>query len=137
MTIRSITGVAVVALGLTMTAAVALAQTGPNIGGPTSPATQQQLLNTPGYNVGTGSAHIGGPTSAATQQQLLNAPGYNIGTGSAHIGGPTSAAAQQQLINTPGYSVGTGSSRSWPEYCFTTSRAELRQHPECNGAPHE
>ncbi len=139
MTIRSITGAAGLALGLAMTAGVALAQTsnGPTIGGPNSPAVQQQLMNSPGYNVGTGSAHIGGPNSPATQQQLMNSPGYNIGTGAAHIGGPTSPAAQQQLENEPGYTVGTGSSKSWPGYCYTTSGAELRHHPECRGAPQE
>jgi len=125
------------ALGLAMTAGVALAQTGPTIGGPNSPATQQQLMNSPGYNVGTGSAHIGGPTSPAIQQQLMNSPGYSVGTGSAHIGGPTSPAAEQQLQNTPGYSIGTGSAKSWPAYCYTTSPVELRQHPECHGAPRE
>jgi hypothetical protein len=137
MRIRSITGAAGVALGLAMTAGVALAQTGPSIGGPTSPGTQRQLLNSPGYSVGTGSAHIGGPTNPTTQQQLLTSPGYSVGTGAAQIGGPTSPATQQQLLNTPGYTVGTGSSKSWPAYCYTTSRAELRNHTECEGAPHE
>ncbi len=110
MTIRSITGAAGVALGLAMTAGVALAQTGPTIGGPTSPATQRQLMNSPGYSIGTGSAQIGGPTSPATQRELMNSPGY---------------------------SIGTGSSESWPAYCYTTSPTELRQHKECQGAPHE
>jgi hypothetical protein len=137
MTIRSITGAAGVALALAMTAGVALAQTGPTIGGPTSPGTQRQLLNSPGYSVGTGSAEIGGPTSPGTQRQLLNSPGYSVGTGSAEIGGPTSPGTQRQLQNTPGYTIGTGSSASWPAYCFTTARAELKQHPECHGAPHE
>jgi hypothetical protein len=137
MTIRSITGIAGVALGLAMTAGVALAQTGPSIGGPNSPATQRQLLNSPGYSVGTGSAEIGGPTSSATQRQLMNSPGYSIGTGSAQIGGPNSPATQRQLMNSPGYTVGTGSSESWPAYCYTTSPAELRKHKECQGAPHE
>jgi hypothetical protein len=136
MTIRSITGAAGVVLGLAMTAGIALAQTGPTIGGPNSPATQRELLNSPGYSVGTGSAQIGGPTSPATQRQLMNSPGYSIGTGSAQIGGPNSPATQQQLLNTPGYTVGTGSSKSWPDYCYTTSRAEMRQHTECQGAPH-
>ena len=137
MTIRSITAAAGVALGLAMTAGVALAQTGPTIGGPTNPATQRQLMNSPGYNVGTGSAHIGGPNGPATQQQLMNSPGYNVGTGSAQIGGPNSPATERQLQNAPGYSIGTGASKSWPAYCYTTARTELRQHPECKGAPRE
>ncbi|HTW69002.1 MAG TPA: hypothetical protein VME47_03870, partial [Acetobacteraceae bacterium] len=66
MTIRSITGAAGMALGLAMTAGVALAQSGPTIGGPNSPATQQQLQSGPGYNIGTGSAQIGGPSSPGT-----------------------------------------------------------------------
>jgi hypothetical protein len=110
MTIRSITGTAGIALGLAMMAGVALAQTGPHLGGYPSPATQQQIQNTPGYSVGTGSARIGGYPSAATQQQIQN---------------------------TPGYSVGTGSSRTWPDYCYTVSPSELSKHAECRGAPHE
>jgi hypothetical protein len=125
------------ALGLAMTAGVALAQTGPSIGGPNSPGQQQQLMNGPGYSVGTGSAQIGGPNSPAANRQLQNGPGYTVGTGSAYIGGPNSPAVNQQLQNGPGYSIGTGSSKSWPEYCYTTSLAELRTHPECHGAPHE
>lgn len=134
---RTITGAAGMALGLAMTAGVALAQTGPSIGGPNSPAQQQQLMNGPGYSVGTGSAQIGGPNSPGTNQQLMNGPGYTVGTGSAQIGGPNSPATQRQLMNSPGYTVGTGSSESWPAYCYTTSPAELRKHKECQGAPHE
>jgi hypothetical protein len=137
MTKRSITGAAGMALGLAMTAGVALAQTGPTIGGPNSPAIQQQLQGGPGYSIGTGSAQIGGPNSPATQQQLQGGPGYSVGTGSAQLGGPSSPATQRQLQNGPGYTIGTGSSKSWPDYCYTTSLAELRSHPECHGAPHE
>ena len=88
MTLRSITGIAGMALGLAMTAGVASAQTGPYIGGPNSPAQQQQLMNGPGYSTGTASAQIGGANSPAQQQQLVNGPGYSTGTASAQIGGP-------------------------------------------------
>ena len=88
MTRRSIAGIAGVALGVAITAGVASAQTGPYIGGPNSPAQQQQLMNGPGYNTGTASAQIGGANSPAQQQQLENGPGYSTGTASAQIGGP-------------------------------------------------
>jgi hypothetical protein len=111
MTLRGIlTGATGVALGLALSAGIALAQTGPSIGGPTSPATQRQLMNSPGYNVGTGSAHIGGYPSPATQQELMNSPGY---------------------------SVNGASSQEWPAYCFTASYKERQQHQECQGAPSE
>jgi hypothetical protein len=111
MALRSIlTGATVVALGLALSAGIALAQTGPSIGGPTSPATQRQLMNSPGYSVGTGSAHIGGYPSPATQQELMNSPGY---------------------------SIGGSSSEKWPAYCYTASDKERQQHQECQGAPRE
>jgi hypothetical protein len=111
MTLRSIlTGAIGVALGLALSAGIALAQTGPS---------------------------IGGYPSAGTQRQLMNSPGYNVGTGSAHIGGYPSPATQQELMNSPGYSVGGASYEQWPAYCYTASGKERQQHQECQGAPRE
>ena len=78
MKLHFITGVA--AMGLSLAAATAFAQ---HVGGPTSPQDQQKLMNTPGYNVGTGAASVGGPTSPQDQQKLMNTPGYHEGTGAA------------------------------------------------------
>lgn len=68
-----------------------LAQSGPAIGDgsdPGYPKQQKELLNGPGYGVGTGSAHIADgsdPDYLKQQLQLQNEPGYNVGGGTAHV----------------------------------------------------
>ena len=95
MTMQISTGAFGVALGLVLVAGVAMAQTGSSIGGPNSPAQQQQLQNGPGYSVGTGAGQIGGPNGPVQQQQLQNGPGYNLGTGAAQSGGAAGQKTQQ------------------------------------------
>ena len=88
------------AAAITFGTAMALAQTGPRIGdGTNSPPVPP---TTPGYNIGTGSAHLGDgrntqPVSSAT-------PGYSIGTSaspkdvSGHIMGQPTPPASLGLV---------------------------------------
>lgn len=80
MTVRLATRVVMVALGLTVTANVAMAQSGPNIGDGSDPgysATQQKLMTEPGYSIGTGSGREGTPAQnpAAGQRDGQAEPG--------------------------------------------------------------
>jgi hypothetical protein len=51
---------------------------------------QQELMNEPGYSIGTGAAHLGDgsdPSYLRNQQAVLREPGYSVGTRAALVGG--------------------------------------------------
>jgi hypothetical protein len=54
------------------------------------------------------------PSSLRVQHELMNEPGYSIGTGTADLGdgsNPSYLRDQQELLREPGYSVGSGAAR--------------------------
>ena len=94
-----------------------LAQSGPTLSDGSGPGylkRQKQLLDEPGYSVGTSAAHVADGSSSGyekQQQQLVNGPGYSVGTSAAHIGDGSSPGylkQQKQILDEPGYNVGTG-----------------------------
>jgi hypothetical protein len=51
---------------------------------------QHELMNEPGYSIGTGAAHLSDgsdPSYLRNQQEVVREPGYSIGTGAALVGG--------------------------------------------------
>jgi hypothetical protein len=50
---------------------------------------QHELMNDPGYSIGTGAAHLGDgsdPSYLRNQQEVVREPGYSVGTGAALVG---------------------------------------------------
>ncbi len=88
---RIMAAVAATTLALSMGVASAAEIAGPAIRDGSSPGylqQEQQLLNEPGYSIGTGAAYVGDgsdPNYEATQHALRNMPGFQFGEGSAQI----------------------------------------------------
>jgi hypothetical protein len=89
---RIIAGVAATTLALSMGVASATEIGGAQIRDGASPGylqqQQQQLLNEPGYSVGTEAAYVGDgsdPIYEATQRALRNMPGFQFGEDDARI----------------------------------------------------
>jgi hypothetical protein len=86
---RIIAGVAATTLALCMGVASAAEIAGAGIRDGSSPGymqQQQQLLNAPGYSLGTGAAYVGDgsdPNYEATQRALRTMPGFQFGEASA------------------------------------------------------
>jgi hypothetical protein len=90
MKLRTLAGV--VAIAFALSAGVASAEPTCAIDGvkPSSQSNPQQLMQMPGYNVGTGAACVtdgSSPSYQRDQQKLMREPGYSIGTGSAQVNG--------------------------------------------------
>lgn len=97
-----------VAIALTLGTTMALAQSQPSVGDGTN--TKPLATTTPGYNIGTGSAHVGDGTTG--KALATTTPGYSIGTGSARIGDGSNT--KPLSTTTPGYSTGTASAHKKP-----------------------
>lgn len=96
------------AIALTFGTTMALAQSQPQVGDGSN--TKPMSTTTPGYNIGTGSAHVGG--GGDTKPVPTTTPGYNVGTGSAQIGDGSNT--RPLSTTTPGYSTGTAAAHKKP-----------------------
>ena len=91
MNTRIMAALAATTLALSMGVATAGETAGTGIRDGASPGylqQQQEIMNEPGYSVGTGAAYVGDgsdPNYEATNHALMTTPGYQFGEGNAQV----------------------------------------------------